>query len=37
LRFRKAVQAFCRRKYLSGSSREMSRSAKLYLRDFKGF
>jgi hypothetical protein len=37
LRFRKAAQAFCKRKYLSGFSREMSRSAKLYLQDFEGF
>jgi nitroreductase len=37
LGFHEAVQAFCRRKYLSGFSREMSRSAKLYLRDFEGF
>ncbi len=37
LDFREAVQAFCKRKYLSGFSREMSRSAGVYLRDFEGF
>ena len=37
LGFREAVKAFCKRKYLSAFSREMSRSAKVYLRDFEGF
>lgn len=37
LGFREAVQAFCKRKYLSGFSREMSRSAQVYLRDFESF
>ena len=34
--FREAVQAFCKRKYQSDFSREMSRSARVYLRDFEG-
>lgn len=32
--FEEAVRAFCRRKYMSDFSREMSRSAAVYLRDF---
>jgi nitroreductase len=35
--FREAVQAFCKRKYQSDFSREMSRSARVYLRDFEDF
>jgi nitroreductase len=33
--FEEAVRAFCQRKYMSGFSREMSRSARVYLKDFE--
>ncbi|MCL2879373.1 MAG: nitroreductase family protein, partial [Treponema sp.] len=34
--FDKYIKAFCERKYLSGFSKEMSRSAKRYLEHFRG-